>query len=84
MQARQGDHDQDETIKRDVIEQLESLDTRGKREVLDFTRALAMKRRSQEKGGALLAVAGAIPPDVLAEMSRIIEEECERIDHEVW
>jgi len=38
----------------------------------------------RRKGGALLAVAGAIPTDVLAEMSRIIEEECERIDDETW
>lgn len=83
---------EDEAIKRRVIEQLDALDTEGKREVLDFSRELAARMPSgtrqprpvKDTGGALLAFAGTIPKDDLKEIQRAIEEHCERIDEEGW
>jgi hypothetical protein len=78
------ERDERAAIKRTVSEQLDALDLQDLREVLAFSQALAAKRRSKEKGGALLAFAGAISQSDLAEMSRAIDESCERIDDEAW
>jgi hypothetical protein len=76
-----------------VIEQLDALDTEGKRKVLDFSRELAARRVSAETrtprpvgkhGGALLAFAGTLPKDDLPEIRRAVEEDCERVDQERW
>jgi hypothetical protein len=77
---RIGGQSQDETIKRGVIEELDSLDAQDQRKVLNFTHALAVRKHSPEKGGAILALASAFSPDDLAEMKRAIEEECEHVD----
>ncbi len=85
MEAKQTDSQRpDETIKRRVIEELDTLDAQDQRKVLDFTHTLAVRRRSTGKGGAILAMAGAFRPDDLAEMKRAIEEDCERVDEDQW
>ncbi|MBA2278183.1 MAG: hypothetical protein H0W06_10520 [Chloroflexia bacterium] len=71
-------------LKQDVLKNLDVLDSHDQRRVLDFTRALAVRRRSTGKGGAILALAGAFSPDDLAEMKRAIEEDCERVDEAQW
>lgn len=85
MEAKQTDsRNQDESIKRRLIEELASLDAQDQRKVLDFTHALAVRRRSAGKGGAILALAGAFSSDDLAEMKRAIEEDYERVDEAQW
>lgn len=75
---------QDESIKRRVLDELDSLDAQDQLRVLDFTQALAVRRRSTDKGGAILALVGAFSPDDLAEMKHAIEEDCERVDEAQW
>jgi hypothetical protein len=70
------------TIKDDVIEQADRLDTPHQRKVLDFA------RRSTEPVGTpgehLMRFAGCINPADLDVMSRAIEEGCEKIDPNAW
>ncbi len=77
----------DEDLKGSVLESLDALDRRGKLEVLDFSRGLAARRRTRAaggRGGALLAFAGSIPKENLAEMHEAIEEGCGKVDAEEW
>lgn len=61
-------------------------------DVLAFMRQLqtgpSMRQRSAaeeaERKQAILSLVGSIPPDDLAIMSRVIEEDCGRIDHDGW
>lgn len=84
MDAATNDQSSDEQLKRSVMEQLDALDTEDKIKVLDFSRELAVRRRSRDKGGSLLAFAGSIPGEDLAEMKLAIEEACETVDEETW
>ncbi len=76
----------EEDLKKSVIEQFDALDKEDKLKVLGFARELAARHRRgiPEKGGALLAYAGSIPKEDLAEMRRAIEEGCEKVDEETW
>ncbi len=77
----------DEDLKRRVLENLDVLDRRGKLQMLDFSRELAIRGPSPkigDKGGALLAFAGSIPKKDLEEIGKAIEEDCEKVDLDEW
>lgn len=84
MAMKQANPRPDDTLTRDVLDALDALDANGKREVLDFSRALAGRRRADGPGGALLAFAGSIPADDLDLMERAIAEACERVAPDSW
>lgn len=84
MDAKKIDSQNEENLKRSVLEQLDALDAEGKLRVLDFSRELARREQAQERGGALLAFAGTISRDDLAEMRQTIEEGCEKVDKDEW
>ena len=71
-------------LTRDLDDVLAELDADGKRRVLEFSTELARKRQATGLGGALLAFAGAIPPDDLALMEEAIADGCETVDPTSW
>ncbi len=77
----------DEDLKKQVLDNLDALDRRGKLRVLDFTSGLATRessRKVDDTGGALLAFAGMIPKEDLEEMKKVIEEEFGKVDPNEW
>lgn len=73
-------------IREELLKQLEKLSRENQEKVLDFARSLAaipepLRRRS---GKDLLAFAGAIDRQDLAEIAKAIQEDCERIDPSAW
>ncbi len=67
-----------------VVEQLKALPYELQRQVLEFTRALAISARRGVPGQQLLRFAGAIPLDDLLLMRQTIEQGCEQVDSNEW
>jgi len=63
-----------------VVEQLEALPYELQRQVLQFTRALAISAPHGVPGRQLLRFAGAIPLTDLQIMKQAIEQGCEQVD----
>jgi len=74
----------DESIKTEIIEQLNRLPHDLQRRVLNFARALALSQPKGVPGKQLLDFAGAIQKDDLEAMTQAIEEGCERINLDEW
>ncbi len=68
-------------IRDNLIAQLDKLPYDLQLRVLDFVKSLIPKG---VEGKSLLRFEGAIPDDDLHLMSRIIEENCEKIDINEW
>lgn len=73
-----------ESIRRDILKQLDELGSEQQQRVLAFARRLAGAKPSGVRGKDLLRFAGSIGADDLALMSRAIDEGCERIDLNEW
>jgi len=67
-----------------VIEQLQSLPYELQRQVLEFTRALALSVPHGVAGRQLLQFAGAIPRSDIELMQEAIEQGCELVDTDEW
>jgi len=67
-----------------VIEQLQSLPYELQRQVLEFTRALALSVPHGVTGRQLLQFAGAIPRSDIELMQEAIEQGCEQVDTDEW
>lgn len=67
-----------QTIKEQLLEQVDRLDDSGQKRVLDFARRLAVPPGTP--GRDLLHFAGSIDPTDLEAISRAIEEGCEKVD----
>ena len=66
-----------------IVEDLKSLPPAQLEAAADIVHRL--KRISEEERQAILArTAGVLPPEAADEMSRLIEEGCERIDESGW
>jgi len=72
------------SVRKKLPDQLNRLGAEQQRRVLDYARVLASDRPHGVPGKALLAFAGAIPPDDVQSMSRAIEEGCEKVDLNAW
>jgi len=70
------------TVKDEIIEQVDRLDTPHQRKVPDFARRLT--EPTGTPGQNLMRFAGSIDPADLAAMSLAIEEGCEEIDPNAW
>ncbi len=70
-------------IKEQIITELTDLDPHQLQEVLNFTRNLKAQTQGA-LGRNLMHLVGSIPPDDLALMEKVIEEDCERIDPQTW
>jgi hypothetical protein len=67
-----------------VMEQLQSLPYDLQRQVLEFTRALALSVPRGVVGKELLQFAGAIPRSDVDLMQEAIEQGCEKVDTDEW
>ena len=67
-----------QTVKDQIIEQVDRLDEARRLQVLDFARRLGAPVESL--GWNLLCFAGSINPTDLEAMSRAIQESCESVD----
>jgi hypothetical protein len=70
------------TVKDEIIEQVERLDTPRQRKVLDFARGLTASAGTP--GRDLMHFVGVIDPADLDSMSQAIEEGCEKIEPNAW
>jgi len=70
-----------ESIKDNLIAQIDKLPHDLQLRVLDFVKALAPKG---VEGKSLLRFEGAIPADDLQLISKAIEEGCEKVDISEW
>ena len=71
-----------QTIREQIIEQVDRLDDPQRRQVLDFARRLTAPAGTP--GQHLLHLAGSIPPADLEAMSQAIQEGCEKVDPNAW
>ena len=67
-----------------VIEQLQSLPYDFQRQVLEFTRNLALSSPSGTPGEKLLHFAGSIPSSDVELMREAIEQGCEKVNPDEW
>ena len=72
------------TIEKELREQLELLPAAQQRQVLDFVRALAAKKRSPASGQALNQFAGTVAKEDLAVIAQAIDEGCEQVNPDEW
>ena len=70
------------SVKDQIIEQVERLDDRGRRQVLEFTRRLGTSAATP--GRDLLRFAGTIPPSDIEAIAQAIQEGCEKVEPNAW
>ncbi|MFI5399262.1 MAG: hypothetical protein ACHQ9S_27345 [Candidatus Binatia bacterium] len=71
-------------IEKELRERLELLPTAQQRQVLDFVRALAAKKRQATSGQALSQFAGTIAKEDLVLITEAIDEGCEQVNPDEW
>lgn len=71
-------------IERELREQLDQLPADQQRQVLDFARALAVKKHATASGKALSQFGGAITKEDLELIAQAIEEGCEQVNPDEW
>lgn len=73
-----------QTLKKELIENFDSLPFALQQQVLYFVRALKLTSKVGNPGKDLLDLAGAIDTEDLQEIEDAIEDGCERIDKDAW
>lgn len=71
-----------QTVKDQIIEQVDHLDDPRQQQVLEFARRLSSPAGTH--GRDLLRFVGAIDPADLEVMSQAIQEGCEKVDPNAW
>lgn len=71
-----------QTIREQIIEQVDRLDDHRRKQVLDFARRLAAP--SGAPGRTLMDFVGSIDPADLDAMDTAIQEGCEKVDPNAW
>lgn len=71
-----------QSIKVEIVKQLDRLPYKFQQRVLDFVRVLSKPKGVP--GKQLLHFAGAINSEDLQAMTKAIEDECERVDRNEW
>lgn len=71
-------------IERELREQLEQLPADQQRQVLDFARALAARKRGAACGQVLTQFGGVITKEDLGLIAQAIEEGCEQVNSDEW
>ena len=71
-------------ITQEIIRQVGKLPYRSQQKVLGFARELDVNSPKGVEGKNLVRFAGSIKSDDLKEMSKVIEEGCEKIDTDGW
>ncbi len=71
-----------QSIKEEIVKQLDRLPYKFQQRVLDFVRVLSKPKGVP--GKQLLHLAGTINSEDLQAMTKAIEDECERVDRNEW
>jgi hypothetical protein len=71
-------------VRSEIDERVAKLSPQLQEQVLLFVSALEPSRRQGESGAELARFAGSLDQISALEMSRAIEEECERVDANQW
>jgi len=71
-------------IEKELHEQLDQLPAAQQRQVLDFARTLAGRKRQMTSGRALSEFAGMIAKEDLALIAQAIDEGCEQGNPDEW
>ncbi len=71
-------------IEQELHRHLALLPAAQQRQVLDYARILSITQPQGVKGSSLLAFAGTIPAEELAQMQTAIEADCEQVDAHGW
>jgi hypothetical protein len=71
-------------IKAEIAARVDNLPPEMQAHVLRFVDSLASSARKGKNGSALRSFAGSLDPISAREMSKAIEEECERVDAGEW
>jgi hypothetical protein len=74
----------DQTLQKQILDQLSKLPIEQQHRVLDFARRLAGTSPAGRSGRELLNFAGTIPISDLNMMSQAIEEGCEQVNLNEW
>ena len=72
------------TLKQEIDRELDSLPPEDQRRVLDFTRALTVRRAPALGEQQLRSFDLGFSREDLEEMRRAIEEDCEKVDLSEW
>jgi hypothetical protein len=72
------------SLKKEIIEELDDLDTKEQRRLLEFAKKLPHAKIKGVSGESLLSFSGQISIEDLDLMEKAIEEGCERIDLNEW
>ena len=72
------------SLKKEIIEKLESLPAEKQEKVLEFVGALTQDKTIGIPGQKLLHFSGMIEKNDLDSMKRAIEEGCEKVDINEW
>ena len=73
----------DQQVEQELRKQLDQLSVDKQKRVVELARRLASEETVGE-GAGLLRFAGSIPPDDLAAMAKVIEEDCEQANPDEW
>ena len=69
----------------EIISEIENLEDEDQERVLAYAKSLKNpKNKGGNSGSMLRKYVGAISAYDLSQMSKAIEQDCERIDHEGW
>jgi len=71
-------------VRDEIIARVDSLPPDLQERVLHFVTSLGDPTQRGEPGAALRAFSGSLDPLSAEEMTRAIEEECERVDDDEW
>ena len=70
--------------KTEILNQLEMLDTKQQKNVLNYIRILGTTKPKGIQGNKLLSFVGTINSSDLKLMKQIIEEDCEKVNLSEW
>ena len=71
-------------LERELHERLSRLRPDQRLQVLEYARALSEGPRRGVPGESLLRFAGTLSPEQAEELTRAIEDGCERVDPDAW
>ena len=74
----------DQSLQKQILDQLDKLPIEQQHQVLDFARTLARTKPAGKPGKDLLSFGGAIAIADLKIMSQAIEEGCEQVNINEW
>ena len=73
-----------DSLRNSLIEEIEDLSAEQKDRLIALVRNWKSEAELSSRPESLMALAGTLPKEDADEMRKVIEQECERIDHANW